>query len=109
MLVAVEGDELVGFTACGSSRDADAGRDTGEVRTLFVAAGRWGGGVGRKLMAAAFEDLSEGGYRKVTVWSFAANERANRFYEAQGFVRDGSVRTEDAWAHIPEHRYVRLL
>jgi ribosomal protein S18 acetylase RimI-like enzyme len=74
-----------------------------------VAAGRWRQGVGRALMAAALADLSARGYADATVWSFAANERANAFYEVRGFTRDGAQRTEEAWAHLTEVRYRRPL
>jgi GNAT superfamily N-acetyltransferase len=104
-----ERGELLGFTACGESRDPDAGPDGGEVQTFFVAAGRWRRGVGRALMAAALADLHERGYADATVWSFAANERANAFYEAQGFTRDGTERAEEDWAGITEIRYRRAL
>ena len=60
-------------------------------------------------MAAALDDLRERGYSEATVWSFADNERANRFYERAGFTRDGAERTEEAWAHIREVRYRRTL
>ena len=109
MLLAEEGGELLGFTACGESRDPDAASHAGEVRTLFVAAGRWRRGVGSALMAAALDDLRERGYTEATVWSFAANERANRFYESQGFEHDGSEKTEEVWAHLTEIRYRRSL
>jgi GNAT superfamily N-acetyltransferase len=109
MLLAEEGGELLGFTACGENRDADAGPSVGEVRTLFVAAGGWRRGVGRALMTAALDDLRARGYSEATVWSFADNERANRFYEASGFTRDGAERTEEVWAHITEVRYRRGL
>jgi GNAT superfamily N-acetyltransferase len=110
MLVAEEEDgELLGFTACGDSRDPGASPKTGEVRTLFVAAGRWRAGVGGALMSAALADLAERGHTEATVWSFAANDRANAFYEAHGFTRDGAKRTEEAWAHLPEIRYRRPL
>jgi hypothetical protein len=49
MLVVDDGGELAGFTACGESRDPDAGSAVGEVRTFFVAAVRWRRGVGRAL------------------------------------------------------------
>jgi GNAT superfamily N-acetyltransferase len=107
MLVAEEEDgELLGFTACGESRDPDAGAAVGEVQTLFVATGSWRRGVGRVLVEAALADLAERGYAEATVWSFAANERANAFYEAHGFERDGAERTEEAWADIAQVRYV---
>jgi GNAT superfamily N-acetyltransferase len=109
MLLAEEGGELLGFTACGENRDADAGPSVGEVRTLFVAAGGWRRGVGSALMAAALEDLRARGYSEATVWSFAANERANAFYESHGFTRDGAEKTEEVWAGLLEVRYRRSL
>ena len=109
MLVAEEDGELLGFTACGESRDEDAGAETGEIRTFFVHPGSWRRGVGRALMAAALEDLRGRGHAEGTVWSFAGNTRANGFYSKQGFGRDGAGRTEEVWAHIPEVRYRRAL
>jgi GNAT superfamily N-acetyltransferase len=110
MLVAEQAEsELHGFTTCGESRDPGAGPDAGEIRTLFVAAGRWRAGVGRALAAAALHDLAARGHTEATVWSFAVNDGANAFYEAHGFTRDGAERTEAAWAHIPEIRYRRPL
>jgi GNAT superfamily N-acetyltransferase len=109
MLLAEEQDELLGVTACGEARDDDAGPAVGEVRTFFVAADRWRRGVGRALMDAGLEDLRERGYTKATVWSFATNARANAFYEAQGFERDGAERTEETWARVLEVRYRRPL
>ena len=98
LLVAEEKSELAGFTACGTSRDDDAEASTGEIRALFVSPGCWRRGVGRELMVAAVADLRGRGYLSCTVWSFAANERANAFYEAAGFARHGAERTEAVWA-----------
>jgi GNAT superfamily N-acetyltransferase len=109
MLVAEDGGDMLGFATCGVSRDPDAGPDTGEVRTFFVAAGHWRRGIGRALMAAALADLRERGYAEATVWSFEANVRANAFYEAQGFVPDGTERAEEIWGNVPEIRYRRAL
>jgi GNAT superfamily N-acetyltransferase len=105
MLLAEEDGELLGMTICGESRDADAG----EVRIMFAAAGAWGRGVGSALMAAALDDLRERGYSEATVWSFADNERANRFYESRGFKRDGGEKREAVWAGLLEVRYRRRL
>ena len=109
-LVLVEEDgELLGVSACGESRDDDVDESVGEVRSFFVAPGRWRGGVGRALMDGVLDSLRERGYAEATVWSFAANDRANAFYEAHGFARDGSERREQAWADILEARYRRAL
>jgi ribosomal protein S18 acetylase RimI-like enzyme len=109
VLVAEEDGALLGFVACGECRDPDAGPGTGELQTFFVAAESWRSGVGRALMAAALADLAARGYAEATVWSFAANERANAFYEAHGFTPDGAERAEEDWADIPEIRYRRTL
>jgi GNAT superfamily N-acetyltransferase len=109
VLMADEDGELLGFTTCGASRDEDAGATVGEVRTLFVAPRSWRRGVGRALMAAALDELRARGYREATVWSFAANDRANAFYEAHGFRRDGGERSEEVWARVLEIRYRRSL
>jgi ribosomal protein S18 acetylase RimI-like enzyme len=76
---------------------------------MFVASTHWRSGVGRALMEAALADLRERGYTDAIVWSFADNERANRFYESFGFERDGAQRSEERWAHIVEVRYRRRL
>ena len=106
MLVAEE-DELRGFIAFGASRDVDALAETGEVRSLFVAPAAWRSGVGSALMARALEELPSMGYKEATVWSFAANERANAFYERHGFRRDGAEKREEVWADLLEVRYRR--
>jgi GNAT superfamily N-acetyltransferase len=109
LLVEGEDGEVLGSSACGASRDEDASREVGEVRSFFVAAGHWREGVGRALMAAALDSLRERGFAQATVWSFAANERANAFYEAHGFRRDGAEKAQEHWANILEVRYRRRL
>jgi GNAT superfamily N-acetyltransferase len=109
MLVAVVDGELAGFAGCGTSRDPDPEPGVGEVRSLFVGPAGWRRGTGSALLGAALAHLSGRGYRAATLWSFAANERANAFYESQGFERDGATRTEEVWAHIEEVRYRRPL
>jgi GNAT superfamily N-acetyltransferase len=109
VLVAEEDGEVRGYAGCGSSRDEDTGPEVGEVRSLFVSSASWRGGVGRALMAAALDDLRERGHSEAIVWSFSANDRANAFYEANGFTRDGGQRTEERFAGIPSVRYRRSL
>ena len=109
MLIAEEHGELVAFSTSGESRDPDAGAGVGEIRSLFVAAPMWRRGLGSALLATALDSLRERGYSEVTLWSFESNERANAFYEANGFTRDGATKTEKAWADIPEIRYRRTL
>jgi GNAT superfamily N-acetyltransferase len=109
ILIADEQSELIGHVTFGSSRDEDAAAGVGEVRAFFVHPSAWRRGVGRSLMAAGLDGLRELGYEHATVWSFAANDRANAFYETHGFSRDGTTRTEEVWADLPEVRYRRDL
>jgi GNAT superfamily N-acetyltransferase len=109
LLLAEEDGELLGFSTSGESRDDDADPSVGEIRSFFVAAGRWGRGIGAVLMPATLDALRERGCAAATVWSFAANERANAFYERAGFTRDGAEKTEETWAHVTEVRYRRSL
>jgi GNAT superfamily N-acetyltransferase len=109
LLMAEDDGEVIGYLGCGASRDDDAGEDVGEVRSLFVTASSWRGGVGRALMNAGLDELRDRGHSNAVVWSFAANDRANRFYESCGFTRDGAERTEERFADIPSVRYRRTL
>jgi ribosomal protein S18 acetylase RimI-like enzyme len=109
LFVADEDGQLAGFIACGASRDPDPEPGVGEVQSLYVAPAWWRRGTGRALMAAALTELGERGYAQATVWSFAANERANAFYESHGFERDGATRTEEVWGYVEEVRYRRAL
>jgi GNAT superfamily N-acetyltransferase len=104
-----DGGELLGYCAFGANRDPDAEPDVGEVRTFFVTPGRWRRGVGSALLRAALDGLREMAYASASLWSFAANDRANAFYERAGFSRDGGERTEEVWGHLPEVRYRRSL
>jgi GNAT superfamily N-acetyltransferase len=108
-LVAERDGELVGLTTFGTSRDPGAPAAVAEVRSFYVAPSTWRRGVGAELMSRSFAGLQEMGFAVVTLWSFATNERANAFYEAQGFTRDGAQRREEVWANLLEVRYRRAL
>lgn len=92
-----EGEEVVaGFVTFGASRDEDApGR--GEVYALYVDPDRYRGGVGRLLMAAARRRLREAGFAEAILWVLRGNERAARFYEREGWNRDGATRVEQPY------------
>jgi ribosomal protein S18 acetylase RimI-like enzyme len=99
----------MGYAAFGPSRDSDRGPDLGEVWTLFVRPGAWRRGTGRALVEHALDELAAEGFREATVWSFADNKRANAFYEAMGFARDGTERRQEAWGRVLEVRYRQRL
>ena len=87
ILVAKDGERVVGFAGYGSYRD-DTLPACGEVFAIYVLAEYHGQRVGYKLMKAAIDKLSA--YKKIAVWVLKGNERAIRFYERFGFRFDGT-------------------
>lgn len=84
-LVAVEGDEVVGFAFAGAC----------ELQYFFTHPRVWGFGVGRQLLAAAEEALRAAGCSDATLWTEERNHRPLRVYAAAGWLPDGEVRERD--------------
>jgi GNAT superfamily N-acetyltransferase len=95
ILVALSGDDVVGFAHYGPSRDEDAdpGR-TGEIGAIYLRPATIGQGVGRRLMAGAVAGLAGLGYADATLWVLDGNDRARRFYERAGWAADGTELTD---------------
>ena len=73
--------------------DEDAGAVVGlmvvgpdDLDQLYVAPDRLGSGIGQRLLETAKERSPNG----LTLYTFAVNARARRFYERNGFILDGS-------------------
>jgi len=88
LLVAKDGEKVVGFVGCGPCHDPPA-TDMGEIFSIYVLAEYYGKQVGYELMNAAFELLSA--YKKIAVWVLRGNERAIGFYKKYGFRFDGEA------------------
>ncbi len=86
LLVARAADQVVGFVAFGASRDKGAPIDQAEIWAIYVKAASWSTGAGRLLWLEALERIVAEGYKSVSLWVIAGNERAVRFYERAGFV-----------------------
>ena len=71
------------------------------IEALLTRPEIWGKGVAAALLQRAVTDAAS--CRSVTVWPFAENHRARRFYEKHGFCATGSSRMGDA----PEIEYAR--
>jgi len=86
ILVAKDGDKVIGFAAYGRCRDEEAS-DYGEVFAIYALSEYHGQKVGYELMNAAFKKLKE--YETIVVWVLKGNEKAIKFYERYGFRFDG--------------------
>ena len=90
ILIAKDGERVIGLAGFGRSREEDRPGD-GEIFGLYVLPEYWGRGVGYALMneAALRLDVCAG----ITLWVLEGNERAIRFYERYGFRFDGREQT----------------
>lgn len=87
-LVAVDRDAIRGHITIGRSRD-DQVVDSGEIWSLYVDPPYWGAGISHALLAAGCNRLSRAGHDEAFLWVLAANVRARRFYERNGWTTDG--------------------
>jgi len=68
---------------------------------LYVLARWYGEGLGRALLEHAVGDAP------AYLWVAEGNERAQRFYERNGFRLDGARQVEEQWGGIADLRMVR--
>ncbi len=107
-IVAVEGAAICGFVTTGPAREGTEG--AGHLMALYVDPDRWGRGIGRVLIARGRAELVARGYREAVLWVLAGNQRAARFYDADGWVFDGQVGEREVWGiRVTDHRYRRSL
>ncbi len=88
VLVAEEGDEVVGVAAFGWFRDVvkwPGYRFTVE-NTIHVREDRWGSGVGRELMRALINEAQSSGKHTMVAAVDGTNEGSIRFHQRLGFV-----------------------
>jgi ribosomal protein S18 acetylase RimI-like enzyme len=103
--------KIVGFSALGPSRDADANPSTAEIVAIYVHPEKWQKGIGRALLSASFDHIRKCAFDQVTLWVLEANQRARSFYESFGFTQDGAIKDDDHWKSfaVREVRYRRNL
>jgi ribosomal protein S18 acetylase RimI-like enzyme len=105
VVVAVRNDEPVGMARFGADLD-DASR--GHLFSLYVDPTASGAGVGQTLLAHVSAQLAAAGYTHATLWVFAANERALRFYRAAGWEPTGEERVEEEWGALEVQLAIEL-
>jgi ribosomal protein S18 acetylase RimI-like enzyme len=108
LIVARDAGLVVGFSSFGASRDEGAPKDCGEVWAIYLAPSCWSVGAGRRLWLASLQQLLAEGFKTVSLWVIAGNERAIRFYLAAGFKPEpGSAKQVTlGGATLEEVRYV---
>ncbi len=105
-LVAVVHGSVCGFTAVGPARDADCA-GLGEVYALYTDPACWGTGVGTALLTAGREGLQQRGHDAAVLWVLHGNDRACRFYAAQGWRPDETRRRSEIWGTLVDEQRFR--
>ncbi|AMC35567.1 GNAT family N-acetyltransferase [Janthinobacterium sp. B9-8] len=107
VLVAQSGDGLLGFISFAPCRDEDAASDQAEIWSLYVSPAHWSAGVGLALYCAAKALIQEQGFKALSLWVLAGNQRALQFYTKAGFTPDLSKTFELAGVELQELRLVQ--
>ena len=107
--VATENDRIVGFVACGLTRDEDEEPGGRELFAIYVLPDFWGTGAAAGLMRVALEALRARGATAAMLWVLDDNPRARRFYEREGWHPDGSAESDYLGLTVPLVRYRMLL
>jgi len=89
VFVAEASGRTVGFGACGENRRDKVLSDdgySGEIGALYVLRSHQGRGVGRSMMAAMSQALSDAGHTAAYLWVLRQNDPARSFYGKLGGV-----------------------
>jgi ribosomal protein S18 acetylase RimI-like enzyme len=90
LLVAYFNDNPVGVIQVEYNRLCPVNNFTSpEINKLYVLRNFYGKGVGQNLMVLAEKEIINKGYNQVWLWVLKSNQRANRFYQKQGFKQIG--------------------
>lgn len=94
---------IVGFVACGPSRDEEG--EQRELFAIYVLPEAWGTAAASGLMQAAVDAMRGRGAPNALLWVLDDNPRARRFYEREGWYADGSAESEYLGLTVPLVRY----
>jgi len=98
LLVALDGDRVVGLAAITPAADPDCDPDTdSELVLLVVDPDARNQGHGSRLLAASARHAAEGGAQRLYVWAAATDDRLRAFLDAAGWAADGAHRTLDRY------------
>lgn len=104
VLVAEDGDAVVGFCIGGRSRPPEK-RFRGEVYAIYVLPQQHGRGIGRALLEAAANELVDRGLGSMIIWVLRENAPSRRFYERMGGVHIRDEARELDGVRITESGY----
>ncbi|SDB91310.1 Ribosomal protein S18 acetylase RimI [Raineyella antarctica] len=93
VLVALEGERVVGFAATAPSDDEDASPRDGMVAEFAIDPVARRQGHGSRLMNAAVDTLRNDGFTTATWWVRTTNDALRAFLQSAGWEPDGATRS----------------
>ncbi len=107
-IVAEINGRVEGFAVFGPARDQDLDEsESAEIVSINIDPDKWGYGLGRSLASSMIDRLSTDGFGSIYLWVVEQNERAIRFYQRNGFIREGNIKADHKHSGIQELRLVR--
>jgi ribosomal protein S18 acetylase RimI-like enzyme len=94
VIVAVQGDEIVGYVKLRRSLGLNSNNHVLTVAGLAVSPNSQRQGVGTALVARAIDEAKKRGARRLTLHVLGTNHSAIRIYESCGFELEGVLRDE---------------
>ena len=96
----------VGFLPAGRAHRPLADPQLAHFRQLFVRRAHWGTGLAARLHAAAIDEAGARGYAALRLFTPAAQARARRFYEREGWTLFGEPSLDERIGfEMAEYRY----
>lgn len=110
VLVADSSAGILGFCSLIPSRDEDASPATGEIEAIYVHPDRLRSGIGSLLLDRIIIAARSRSFRQLSLWMLDGNAAALAFYQARGFLLDGTAKMQSVSTfHIRELRLRRPL
>lgn len=94
VLLADQSHDLRGFCSLIPSRDSDAKHATGELSAIYVDPSCLRSGIGSLLLENLLPAARARGFSALSLWVLHDNSPARAFYQARGFIPDGTIKTE---------------
>jgi ribosomal protein S18 acetylase RimI-like enzyme len=107
VLVAIDGNTIVGFASAGPNDDDAAPPRSAVVYAVYLEEHAAGKGIGRALLERAVEAMRAAGSQRASLWVLESNARARGFYEREGWTWDGTRSSHQVQcSNTPIVRYV---
>ena len=96
-LLVLEDEEVVAVFRIGSDKDEPT---NGHLFSLYVDPDFAGRGYGKFALLESITRSKAAGFKAMTLWVFAGNERANSLYLKNGFTATGRSRVTPEWGAV---------